>query len=297
MQAHKNAVKNIYSAHSIQEIIEVTLKENLSKAGDDNFAKFQKTILEKCLPGFTYEFFSKSTASLCSEGGVLSMSAVNLNLPDEVLFSYLANYQYDELTPLIYANPGRSLSYTHVCPQELVEQHPMFINHCYKYGIYHDTAVGFIYPGHDKTFIVFDYMGDKGNTEWTNLDHTKLELCSFPFALAWLYRLGLFDESKFRSMLTTLVGFTESSLLNARKYINAPHQNLKDQATDLGIKYGTLKDSLGSIKTELIEKLNLHVDASKNIPLRVLDKNLSFLEMMGDHTTPLKPPLKPPFWP
>ena len=173
----------------------------------------------------------------------------------------------------------------------------MFRNHCHKYGIYHDLSVGFIYPGHERTFIVFDYMGDEHHTNWAAFNHIKLELASFPFALAWLYRDKRFDSASLERMLKSLTGLTESKLLNLRKYINASHQNLQEQAIDLGIKYGTLKDSLSEIKNQGGRDEKATNRNSKTTPLRSLEQKYSFLKMLGDHTTELKAAVIPSYWP
>lgn len=296
VKTYRNAIKKLLSRETIESILYMAINTSVSKEGDLQFSAFQRDLLQNIFPGFTYEFCSTSTATTAEDGELVAMTAVNLNLPDEVLLSYMENYEHDKLTPLVYANPGRCLSYTHVCRPELVKTHPMFINHCHKYGIHHDLSVGFVYPGHERTFIVFDYMGDKHHTNWAAFDHTKLELASFPFALAWLYRNKRFDSGSLERMLKSLTGLTESKLLNLRKYINASHQNLQDQAIDLGIKYGTLKDSLSEIKNQNPQNEG-HGLNSKSTPLRSLEQKYAFLKMLGDHTTELKAPIIPSYWP
>ena len=293
---YRNAIKKLLSRESIESILYTAINTPVSKEGDLQFSAFQRNLLQNVFPGFTYEFCSTSTATTTADGELVAMTAVNLNLPDDVLLSYMENYQHDKLTPLVYANPGRCLSYTHVCRPELVKNHPMFINHCHKYGVYHDLSVGFIYPGHERTFIVFDYMGDEHHTNWAAFNHIKLELASFPFALAWLYRDKRFDSASLERMLKSLVGLTESKFLNLRKYINASHQNLQDQANDLGIKYGTLKDSLSEIKNQKFENENADRNV-KTAPLRSLEQRYSFLKLLGDHTTELKAAVIPSYWP
>ena len=296
VKTYRNAIKKLLKRESIESILYMAINTPVSKEGNLQFSAFQRDLLQNVFPGFTYEFCSTSTATTTADGELIAMTAVNLNLPDDVLLSYMENYQHDKLTPLVYANPGRCLSYTHVCRPELVKTHPMFINHCHKYGIYHDLSVGFIYPGHERTFIVFDYMGDEHHTNWAAFNHIKLELASFPFALAWLYRDKRFDSASLDRMLKSLTGLTEGKLLNLRKYINASHQNLQDQANDLGIKYGTLKDSLSEIKNQKFENENADRNV-KTSPLRSLEQRYSFLKLLGDHTTELKAAVIPSYWP
>lgn len=294
-QSDTNSIRNLLKADSLQSIVDKTVSTAVTPEGDLEFSAYQQESLQRVLPGFTYEFCSTSTATISSQGELVGITAVNLNLPDDVLMSYLANVQYDELTPLVYANPGRCLSYTHVCRKELVQDHPMFINHCHKFGIHHDISVGIIYPGHENTFIVFDYMGDEHHQNWAAFDHVKLELASFPFALAWLYRNEKIDLAKLKSMFDSLSGMTETRLLNLRKYINAPQQNLQEQAKSLGIQYGTLKESLGLIKRLTFADKDLEGASSQTIPLRALEVPYGFLKMLGDHTVELAP-AKAPSW-
>lgn len=296
IKSYNNSVRDLLKSDCLEHIIFMAKQASKSKEGDIEFSEFQQSILQKSLPGFTYQFCSTSTATTSATGALIDITSVNLNLPDDVLLSYLANHQYDELTPLVYANPGRCLNYTHVCRQELVKDHPMFINHCHKYGIHHDLSVGYIYPGHERTFIVFDYMGDEHNKNWAMFNHVKLELLSFPFALAWLYRNKKFDLAKLERMMFSLEGLTEGKFLNLRKYINSPRQSLQDQAADLGIKYGTLKDSLSEIRNQILDKTGETSPTTKNVPLRALEEHYNFLRMLGDNTTELKPALRPPFW-
>jgi len=130
-------------------------------------------------------------------------------------------------------------------------------------------------------------MGDERNLNWVPFNHIKIELASFPFALAWLYRFGIFDETRLKKMFFLLSGLTESRLLNLRKYINSPLQNFDQQATDLGIKASTLKDDLAMIRDRTILKLEIKTDPNRNTPTRLLDQYYGFLSILGDHTAEL----------
>jgi hypothetical protein len=136
-------------------------------------------------------------------------------------------------------------------------------------------SVGFLNPGHESTFLSFDYMGDENNVDWVPFNHVKIELASFPFALAWLYRSGVFDELRLKKMYLLLSGLTENRLLNLRKYIN------------LGITASTLKEDLAMIRDQTILKLELKTDPTRNTPTRLLDQHYGFLNLLGDHTTEL----------
>ena len=191
---------------------------------------------------------------------------------------------------MVYANPGRALNYTQVCRAERIEDYPFFNKHCLKFGIHQAMSVGFLSPGHESTYLTFDYMGDEHNTSWVTFNHNKIELASFPFALAWFYRSGVFDELRLKKMFFLLSGLTESRLLNLRKYINAPMQSFEHQAADLGISASTLKEDLATIRDKTIVKLGLKTDPNRNTPTRLLDQHYEFLSILKDHTTELVSP-------
>jgi len=286
----KNAVKNLLKSESLDEVL--ASAKSLPRTPDGNlaFSGFQNQVFERIFPDFTYEFCTTSQITLSEKGEVKGLESVNWNLPDEIIASYMQHAHLDDLSPLVYANPGRALNYTYICRSERAEEHPFFVNHCHKYGIHHAMSVGFLYPGHESTFLSFDYLGDADNTDWVSFDHVKMELASFPFALAWLFRSGVFDEVRLKKMFLLLSGMTESRLSNLRKYINSPLQNFDQQATDLGIKASTLKDDLAMIRDRTILRLDIRTDPDRNTPTRLLDQHYGFLSLLGDHTTELNPP-------
>ena len=286
----KNAVKNILTADSLDEILRMAETTPVTPEGNVAFSAFQNSVFERIFPDFTYEFCATSQIKLSEKGEMLDLISVNWNLPDDIVLSYMQNAHHDTLSPLVYANPGRALNYTHVCRTERVEEHPFFVNHCHKYGIYQAMSVGFLYPGHESTFLSFDYLGDEHNESWVPFNHIKIELASFPFALAWLYRNGAFDLTRLKKMFLLLSGLTESRLLNLRKYINSPLQSFEQQATDLGIRASTLKDDLALMRDRAILKLEIKTDPNRNTPTRLLDQHYSFLSLLGDHTLELNPP-------
>ena len=283
----KHAVKNLLIRDSLDEILRAAKTHPVTPEGNLAFSSFQNQVFERIFPDFTYEFCTTSQIKLSEKGELLDLASVNWNLPDECVASYMQNAHLDELSPLVYANPGRALNYTHVCRTERVQDHPFFVAHCLKYGIHQGISVGYFYPGHETTFLSFDYLGDENNLTWVMFDHTKIELASFPFALAWLYRFGIFDETRLKKMFLLLSGLTESRLLNLRKYIKSPLQNFDQQASDLGIKASTLKDDLAIIRDRTILLLEIETDPSRNTPTRLLDQHYSFLSLLGDHTTDL----------
>ena len=280
---YKSSIKKLLSRASLKSILAAANDASLSAEGDLVFSRFQHSVFRKIFPGFTYQFCTTSRVELSDSGDISGLKTTNLNLPGDIVASYLKYADLDELSPLIYANPGRALNYTHVCRQERVKEHPFFINHCLKYGIHHAISVGYMYPGHGNTFISFDYMGGENNRNWVPFSHVKVDLASFPFALAWLYREGKFDQSMLEKLFLLLEGLTENKLLNLRKYINAPLQNYDQQAESLGIKASTLKEDIAIIRNLTMEKLGLQINEKGNTPNRVLDQHFWFLQMLGDH--------------
>jgi hypothetical protein len=285
---YKHSIKRLLAPGSLDEILRVAKTTPVTAEGNVSFSEFQNQVFEDIFPDFTYEFCTTSQIKLSEKGDILDIVSVAWNLPEESLMSYMQHAHLDDLSPMVYANPGRALNYTHVRRAERVEDHPLFVNHCLKYGIHHVISVGFLNPGHESTFLSFDYMGDINNRDWVSFDHVKIELASFPFALAWLYRSGIFDELRLKKMFMLLSGLTESRLLNLRKYINSPLQSFDQQAADLGITASTLKEDLAMIRDRAIIKLDLRTDPNRNTPTRLLDQHFGFLSLLGDHTAELK---------
>jgi len=284
---HKRAIKKLLAPESLEEIFQEAKVTPVTQAGNVAFSAFQNRVIEDIFPGFTYEFCTISQTKLSENGDIIDIATVLWNLPDDCLKSYLENAHLDTLSPLVYANPGRALNYTHIVRAERLVEYPFFVNHCLKFGIHQAMSVGFLNPGHESTFLSFDYLGDENNVDWVSFDHIKIELASFPFALAWLYRSGVFDELRLKKMFLLLSGLTESRLLNLRKYINSPLQSFDQQASDLGITASTLKEDLATIRDKTIIKLGLKTDPNRNTPTRLLDQHYSFLSLFGDHTAEL----------
>jgi len=284
---YKSSIKRLLARETLDEILHLAKKTPVSNNGNVAFAAFQNRIFEDIFPGFTYEFCTISQTKLSEVGDILDIATVLWNLPDECLKSYLEHAHLDTLSPLVYANPGRALNYTHIVRAERLEEYPFFVNHCLKFGIHQAMSVGFLHPGHESTFLSFDYLGDEKNMDWVSFDHIKIELASFPFALAWLFRSGIFDELRLKKMFLLLSGLTESRLLNLRKYINSPLQSFDQQAGDLGITASTLKEDLATIRDKTIIKLGLKTDPNRNTPTRLLDQHYGFLRLLGDHTAEL----------
>ena len=118
MKSDNHGVRDLLKSDCLADILGMAVKAPRSKEGDIEFSEFQRTILQKYLPKFAYQFSSTSAVTTSAKGALIEITSVNLNLPDEAVLSYIVNHQYDELSPLVYANPGRCLNYTYVCRQE-----------------------------------------------------------------------------------------------------------------------------------------------------------------------------------
>ena len=289
--SHRNAIKTLYSEETLSAIAAAAKAIDISYQGNLDFSEMQRDMLHDVFPGFTYEFGVTSLIETNPDNIPVSIVSVNLDLPDEIVGSYMQNAHLDPMSPLVYANPGRAFNYTHVCPDTDVEDHPFFINHCVKYGIYRAVSVGFLFPAHHNTFITFDYLGDKTNETWRHFDYSRLELASFPFAMAWLFRQKQMDMTELLRRFDILRGLTEHQLQNLRKFINAPHQNFKEQSVALGIRQGTLKDDLYNTRDIVRKRRKLDPGdktAKGRMTLRAMEAECAFLRMLGDHTLILK---------
>lgn len=281
---YRNSIKVLYAKSGLDDLLDQASKLPRTTSGDLEFSAYQQAIFQSIFPGLTYEFCTTSRVDLSEQYEIQELQTTIYNLPDEIIASYLANAHYDELTPISFNYAGRALNYTHVCRAELVEEHPFFQNHCLKFGIYHALTIAFLHPGHSKTLLTIDYMGDEDNRNWMRLPHVKIELASFPFALAWLFRDGKLDNGMIKRYFLLMEGLTENRLLNLRGFINNTGLNFTDLGKKLGVKASWLKEDLGNIRDEALEKLDLVVPQAGNIPYRILDTHYGFLRMLGDHT-------------
>lgn len=284
---HSQSIGNLYKKKTLDDILKYASQYPCTKLGDLEFSEYQREVLQRIFPGFTYEFCTTSTITPDAQLIPGEIITVNLNLSDDIIDSYMQHMQDDELSPVVYLNPGRALNYTQVCADENVAAHPFFINHCHPFKIHKAISVGYLYPEHTNTFITFDYLGDEQNKSWHGFFHSRLELASFPFALAWLYRRKVMDQAVLSNRFKIMQDLTERQLENLRKFINSPEQSFKEQADKLGIELGTLKDDLYNTRRKIMEKL-----ASTEVPakgqvrtsLRALEAHCSFLRMLEDHT-------------
>lgn len=279
---HKNSIKALYKKQSLDEITNTAIGTTGFEEGAKAFSKFQQQRIHNLLPGFAYEYWSTMVATLSSMGQQTEIKTIDQNLSHETIPNYIEKFRDNEMTHLVYANPGRAFgNYTPIRGKAL-----------YPHSKSMDIRLGYTLPGHDRTFIIFNFLGEVISAQCENLDLIELEIALFPFGLAWLYQSDKIDLSKFARYMSCIEGLTKSRFLNLRKYINAPHQTLSQQAEDLGIKPGTLKDSLREIRDNLSTKPQNNKPSPSNTPLRGLEEHFSFLRMLGDHTAAYHAPPK-----
>jgi len=290
--SHRRSIQNLLKVEQLDNILKKSIETPTSKAGNVEFLEFQRKILQKVFPGFTYEFCITST--LVSDDNMVAqeIECALLNLPDEILASYTNNAEFDDLTPLSLLNPGRALNYTQVFQDKTVKEHPFFTNHCSKFGIHKGITVGYIYPASQHTFITFDYLGDEKNDAWNKFDHSRLGIASFPFALAWLYRQKRMDKAELTRCYDLLSGFSESTIQNLRKFIATPHLTFSEQGRDLGMQGNSLRADLNKTLNRVAPRLVKYcrpeeVNSTKR--LAGLKLHYDFLKMCGDHTQELVP--------
>lgn len=289
--SHRNAIKKIYSPANLGQIVKMADEFERTKAGNLKFSSFQREVLQDAFPGFTYDFCVTSIVETNSEGIPVDITSMLLDLPDDILENYMKFAHLDPLTPLTYLNPGRAINYTKVMTKEMVYNHPFYKQHLSRYDIFCGISLCVLFPSHHETFLTVDYLANEQNTSWNHFDYTRLELASFPFILAWFFRRKLMDLKELKRRFLLLEGLTEHQLQNLRKFVNSPDQHFKEQATDLGIKAGTLKDDLYSTRDIVLPRLGLD-ELSKaktsGSPLRKLESECSFLKLIGDHTRPMR---------
>jgi len=288
--SHRQAIKKLLREEELDEIKAKAQSCSKDKGGDLEFSAFQRTVLQKIFRGFTYQRCTTSTIVSGEDMTPIEISTVCLDLPEEVLINYMQFVQYDDLSPLVYKNPGRAISYAQLCLEENFEDHPFFVNHCKKFGIYRVISLGYRFPISQHTFTTFDYLGSENNKDWHYFDHTKLELASFPFALAWLYRQGRLDIGGLSSTFSLLEGLTESKLQNLRKFINSPQQSFEERGKSLGIDGSGLRADLNNTHKLVSRRLRGTENSgepSNNKRLGELALHYDFLKMLEDHTKPL----------
>ena len=280
-------ISDIYKKKSLNRIVDCFSQGIEEKESNIKCSSFQRSTMAKIWPEFHYDFSNTSKVEIDQQLGPSDLATIFCNLPDSTLESYLENAIHDDLSPLAYINQGRIIVHNKLREQNEWMSHPFFVNHCMKYGIYGSSSIGYLYPAHRATYIAFDYMGNKTNKCWDNIDHLPLEYLSFPFALAWLYRFGAMDIEELERRFHALSDLTYLELSRLRKYINAPHQTFAQQAKLLDIKERRLKEGLYDLREKLSPRFGWQSSeelGNRRRSLRQMESEYHFLSMMGDQT-------------
>ena len=286
----RNAIRALYRHDTLLKIQKSARKYPFTAEGDKKFAKDQQEFLQEIFSDFRYDLCMISTVKPDSNQIPIDMTSVLLDLPENILTNYMKVVHYDDLSPLVYLNPGRAVTFTHICSPHAKKNHPFYLKHHKKFGIESITSIGYLYPAHSATFITIDFMGSNRIQNWQKFDYSRLELATFPFVMCWFYRRSEMDYEELTRRFIALADLTEHQLQNLRKYINCSDKSLEEQAKELGIQPGTLKDDL--YKTREIILSRFYDDShhalgfQKRIPLRGLDQHVGFMRMLGDHTAP-----------
>ena len=291
--SHRRAIQNLLKEDQLLDIRQMAIETPLSNIGNTEFLSYQREIIQNAFLGFTYQFCITSTVVSDENMVPQEIECVLLDLPEEIMVSYMNNLEYDELTPVSLLNPGRALSYTEACQDLDVSKHPFFVNHCSKFSIYRGITVGYNYPASRHTFITMDYLGDKDNIGWSKFDHTRLSIASFPFALAWLYRQGRMDIGELSRRFELLADFSEIKLQNLRKFINTPFQSFAEQGEALGIKGNSLRADLNETHKQVRNRFKKYCrpeEMDSMTRMAGLKLHYDFLKMLGDHTQELVRP-------
>jgi len=282
-------IRDLYRKSSLDHIYRQSLKLSHSSIGDVEYSEFQRDELEG-LFGIRFDFLASSVINLDQDGMPTDLECTRINLPESIEDSYLRVAAHDDMAGTLYAYPGRIIRHTQLRSHEAWLEHTFYLDHCRIFDIERAMMVGFLYPGRDRKYIAFEYLGARDNLTWKHLDDHILELGTFPFALAWLYRKGAIDDVRLRRYLTALEDLTTSEIANLRIYINKPYDNLAQQAHQLGRRPDGWKKSLYRLRDKVADRFEWAreidpVNARKQ--LRPLDVDYAFLRMLGDPTRPI----------
>lgn len=293
--SHRHSIKMIYEKTVLSRIVTWAQTLPNTQAGDAQFVSFQRDILQHAFSAFKYDVCTINFIEATNRNVVIDDSTVCFGVSRELLDDYETGDFIDPLAPLVFANAGRLVSLSMIMPWSEFKAHSYFKNYLSKFGIIDGAAIGFLLPAHHHSFIMFGYGVFENAYEWQQFDHTRLELASFPFLLAWLFRKGLIDLVELERRFLLLEGWTESQIQNLRKFVNSPHQDFKEQALDLGIKPGTLKDDLYNTRDILLSRIHDSTRLPKEKTrgaMRELEHHCNFLTLLGDHTQSILKPTR-----
>jgi len=279
-------IEKLYQQQSLDEIYKTARTLPNDRFGHDAFSKFHKDMLEGLVTGFRINFLATSSIRLCRNFQPDGVQSILLNLPEKIVENYNNIAHHDVIAPVVYKNPGRIIKPDMIFNEDIWLNHPFFEAHCKLFDIHRAMMVGYLYPGKDWQYVTVEYLGTPDNLTWHEFDYEQLEMATFPFVLAWLYRNDALDDSRLARYFWALHDLTASELLHIRKYINCQHKQLKQQARELGIKEDTLKKSLYTIRDKVSYRFDWEtgVDRSSRKILNPFTFEYHFMKMLGDPT-------------
>ncbi len=280
----------MFSEKSLKAIQSATYDTELE---DVEFAKFQRDHLISIFRDFDYDKCTISLIETDGRTGTVDFETVlyGIDAPvQEVMDNYAKFVEEDNLSKIVYANPGRVFLHSDVY-EGMFENYPIFKNHCAKYGIHKVCSVGFSLIPIDEYFIAFDYMAGEQTKKWPGINVREIEYASFPFALAWLARKKRVGQKQLEQHFSALSGMTLKKLEKVRRFINSTAtEDLTDQAKSLKLKLAGYDSALYEIRDLIVSRFQEdfeNVTSHKSLKLEVIKPYCFLLSMMKNQTLPI----------
>lgn len=280
----EDGINELYSRKVLDGLFEDARR--LRESGKDlaSFSAIQQSVMERHLTGFRYDRCITSVFESDSKGTPVSVDAYlhNFEQPDqEILDSYYAVADEDDVSKLIFLNPGWALSHEDVFLRPL-EDEPVYKKHTKKFGVSKAFSIGFLPPYLDNLFLSFDYLGAEENMTWNCFDPQTLEWASFPFALIWLYLVKKIGTSVLRQHLTAMSDLRVSQLDKLRVYMQHHGRPLTTQAKILSIQPQTYKEALAAIRDSVLPQFRDDVEQNQRNKLALMQPYFELLKMTRD---------------
>lgn len=284
-------INNIYSQDMLRVIFQAARKPAMSSDGQLEFAAFQRDLMQDCFGELRIDGLVITTVSVTSTLLPRELRCICLDVCPSIIDNYEALDLPDPFSQLVHQYPGRAIFNLALMSEAQWSSSPLYTEHCRLYGIYRIMRIGYRYPGRDRLFLSIDYTAGEKNSSWSSLEPGTMELASFPFALAWLYRHGAIDASRLEAYYDRIAGLSATQITYLRKYVNSPWQDLSAQAVDLGYSPGGYKQSLYALRDAVYDRLHQphQTDGHDSFKsMRLIDYNYRFLTLMGDPSRPRK---------
>lgn len=286
MKAHRHAIRNIFSHQTLREIAKRAISFPKTIFGDQDFALFHKELIEGAFPSFNINFTTTNIIRFAEDESTLGSVSICLGISPKLIDQYLDVADFDTLAPISYANCGRAVIFDPDTNPQKWRLRNEFENHCSDFAIARAIQIAFQHPTKQNIFLSIEYLGEAANKSWRKLQYNRLELATFPIALAWFYRKEVLDDAELLRRFRSLEDFTETQLLNLRKLVNSPFEGYRRQASALGIKTGSYKEGLYLIRDKVSSRLGWDLDQIDNthMKMRPVEVEYNFMRMLGDHT-------------